>query len=333
VKDQVLPTVQATERELFQHARYPRTANVISAPMTYGQPYVGTDCGPQGLKDRGLRSKLSSLGWRVKDTTTIDFEDFNVAHKPPANHQAARNSLIVGQGTQRLAKEVETTIENGEFPLILGGDHSIALGSVAAVMKAHPGVGIIWVDAHADLNTPDSSPSGNMHGMPIGLLMDGVTDVEDLPPGCEWVKDYPRLSPESIVYVGLRDVDTEERKLIRKHSIKAFTMTDIDHYGIGSVMDNALEYLLQKDPNRPLHLSYDIDAVDPKYAPATGTAVRGGLTFREAHFVAEMVAASGNLASAEIVELNPNLSNEGGADETVDLGLQIITSFMGKSII
>ena len=277
---------------------------------------------------------MSSLGWRVKEDDSIDFENFDV-QKPPASevHHGAKNSLIVGQGTEKLAKVVGSTIERGEFPLILGGDHSIGLGSLAAILKARPNTGFIWVDAHADLNTPSSSPSGNMHGMPIGLLMDGVLDLKDLPPGCEWVKDYPRLSPDSIVYIGLRDVDTEERKLIRNLNIKAFTMFDIDHYGIGGVMDNAMEYLLRNDSNRPLHLSYDIDAVDPSFAPATGTTVRGGLTFREAHFVAEMVAASGNLASAEIVELNPNLSDDSGADETVDLGLQIITSLMGKSII
>ena len=277
---------------------------------------------------------MSSLGWRVKEDDSIDFENFDV-QKPPASevHHGAKNSLIVGQGTEKLAKVVGSTIERGEFPLILGGDHSIGLGSLAAILKARPNTGFIWVDAHADLNTPSSSPSGNMHGMPIGLLMDGVLDLKDLPPGCEWVKNYPRLSPDSIVYIGLRDVDTEERKLIRNLNIKAFTMFDIDHYGIGGVMDNAMEYLLRNDSNRPLHLSYDIDAVDPSFAPATGTTVRGGLTFREAHFVAEMVAASGNLASAEIVELNPNLSDDSGADETVDLGLQIITSLMGKSII
>lgn len=277
---------------------------------------------------------LSSLGWRVKDESVIDFDD--VATQSPtiaATDSGAKNSHIVGLGTQKLAKIVESTIQEGSFPLILGGDHSIGLGSVAAVLKSRPNVGIIWVDAHADLNTPSSSPSGNMHGMPVGLLMDGVTTLDDMPAGCEWVKEYPRLNPNSIVYVGLRDVDTEERKYIRKLGIKAFTMTDIDRHGIGQVMEMSLDHLCKDDPDRPLHLSYDIDAVDPMLAPATGTTVRGGLTYREAHYVAEAIAGSGNLASAEIVELNPSLSDTNGAKETADLGLQIITSFMGKSII
>lgn len=335
VHDQVLPTVDDRGKELFQHTKYPRTVSVIGAPMTYGQPFVGTDLGPQLLKDGGLRSMLSSLGWRVKDEAMIDFDDFS--SPSPATDASkktgAKNSVLVGQGTHKLAKIVESTIEEGSFPLILGGDHSIGLGSLAAVMKCRPNIGIIWVDAHADLNTPTSSPSGNMHGMPVGLLMEGVTTLDDLPPGCEWVKDYPRLNPASIVYVGLRDVDTEERKLIRDLGIQAYTMTDVDRHGIGNVMQMALDHLLKDDPNRPLHLSYDIDACDPQLAPATGTTVRGGLTFREAHYVAEAIAGSGNLASAEIVELNPCLSDAQGAKETADLGLQIITSFMGKSII
>jgi arginase len=244
----------------------------------------------------------------------------------------AKNNLLVGQGTQILADLVEEKLLQGRFPLILGGDHSIGIGSLAGVLRARPNTGVIWVDAHADLNTPSISESGNMHGMPVGLLMEGVAPKETIP-GFEWLKNGPRLNPDSIVYVGLRDVDPEERALIQSLGIAAYTMHEIDRYGIGQVMEMALGHLLAKDPNRPLHLSYDIDAVDPILAPATGTTVRGGLNFREAHYVAEAVAVSGNLASADIVELNPTLSGEEGAAETVDLGLQIITSFMGKSII
>lgn len=209
------------------------------------------------------------------------------------------------------------------------------MGSLTGILRARPNTGIIWVDAHADLNTPDTSGSGNMHGMPIGLLLDhpkGSYDHSKLP-GFEFLIDGPRISPDQIVYVGLRDVDPAERLWIRELGIKAFSMFDIDHYGIGGVMDRALEHLLKDDPDRPLHLSYDIDAVDPVLAPATGTTVRGGLSFREAHFVAEFVAQSGNLASAEIVEFNPNLSDDDGADDTIELGVQIVTSIMGKSII
>merc|ERR1712154_48801 len=183
---------------------------------------------------------------------------------------------------------------------------------------------------------PETSASGNMHGMPISFLMNHMVDSKTIP-GFEWLSspEYQsvRLHPDSIVYVGLRDVDETERQFIRAMNIKAFTMFDIDKYGIGKVMESAIDHLCQQDANRPLHVSWDIDAIDPLHAPATGTAVRGGLTYREAHFVAEAVASSGNLCSVEMVELNPTLSDGDGSEDTIELGLGIITSLMGKSII
>lgn len=278
---------------------------------------------------------LSSLGWRVEDIPDLDFDmtdQLNAGMKDPPN---ARNCALVGHGASHLANVVEKTIHDGRFPLILGGDHSIGVGSLTGILRARPNAGVIWVDAHADLNIPATSGSGNMHGMPLGLLMDHPTEKVDFAslPGFDFLNDGPRIKPEQIVYIGLRDVDPTERAWIRELGIKAFTMYDIDHLGIGQVMDRTFEHLLKNDPDRPLHLSYDIDAVDPVLAPATGTAVRGGLTYREAHFVGEYLAQSGNLASAEIVELNPTMSHGAGGDETIELGLQLVTSFMGKSII
>jgi len=306
--------------------------------MTYGQPFVGTDDGPQLLREKGLRTMLTQLGWRVEDMPDLDFDNLinnhnsNNSMEDPPN---ARNCILVGQGSQLLADTVEAKLSQGRFPLIVGGDHSIGIGSLCGILRVRPDTGIIWVDAHADLNTPDTSTSGNFHGMPLGLLMNSSPDSKEgydfsKLPGFEFLDNQgPRIAPEQLVYVGLRDVDPSERLWIRQLGIKAFTMTDIDHLGIGKVMDLALAHL----KGRPLHLSWDIDSVDPLLAPATGTKVRGGLTYREAHFVAEFVAQSGDLASAEIVEVNPTLSSDDGANETVELGLQVITSFMGKSII
>jgi len=334
VRDQMIPTYRPSRNSLYQHTPAPHTCTIIGAPMTHGQPYVGTDSGPALLREAGLRGMLSSLGWRVEDLPDLVFDkEPSTTTSTTASFKGnAKNPLLVGQGTKMLADIVEEKIKQGRFPLILGGDHSIGMGSLAGILRARPNTGIIWVDAHADLNTPAISESGNMHGMPVGMLMEGVAPTEPIP-GFEWLLDGPRLKPDSIVYVGLRDVDAEERALIQNLGIAAYTMHDIDRYGIGQVMEMALAHLLANDPNRPLHLSYDIDAVDPTLAPATGTKVRGGLNFREAHYVAEAVAVSGNLASSEIVELNPTLSHRKGADDTVDLGLQIITSLMGKSII
>lgn len=314
--------------------------------MTYGQPYVGTDCAPQILREMGLRSMLSVLGWRVEDLPDLDFDQFTthaaelssssslLGGKRTTIQGRVKNPQIVGKGTELLANLVAEKLKMGRFPLILGGDHSIGIGSLAGVLHTRPNTGIIWVDAHADINTPLISESGNMHGMPVGMLMEGVSPADPVP-GFEWLHHTftTRLSPDSIVYVGLRDVDPAERDLISSLGIKAYTMHEIDRYGIGQVMEMTLDHLLGRNPERPIHLSYDIDAVDPVLAPATGTTVRGGLTFREAHFVAEAVAQTGNLASADVVELNPTLSHDEGAKETAQMGLQIITSLMGKSII
>lgn len=312
--------------------------------MTYGQPFVGTDTGPEMLREKGLRQKLTKLGWRVEDLPDLDFDPETLLSNSGSDDPVllmkdpphAKNCALVGRGSSVLADAVESKLKEGRFPLIVGGDHSIGLGSLTGILRVRPDTGIIWVDAHADLNTPHTSGSGNFHGMPLGLLMDqpenGPAENFDFStlPGFEFLDGKgPRISPDQLVYVGLRDVDAAERTWIQQLGIKAYTMTDIDHLGIGRVMDNALAHL----KGRPLHLSYDIDSVDPLLAPATGTTVRGGLTYREAHFVAEFVAQSGDLASAEIVEVNPSLSNDSGANETVELGLQLITSFMGKSII
>ena len=283
---------------------------------------------------------LTQLGWRIEDLPDLDFDSAAAESSPSSgDHRPdppnARNSALVGRGCRSLAEVVERKIREGRFPLILGGDHSIGIGSLAGILNARPDTGILWVDAHADLNTPETSESGNLHGMPLGLLMNHPpgSDNENYDfstlPGFEFLIDGPRLNPDQLVYVGLRDVDPAERVWIKQLGIKTFTMTDVDDHGIGPVMRMALEHL----EGRPLHLSYDIDSVDPVLAPATGTKVRGGLTYREAHFVAEVVARSGHLASVEIVELNPTLSDGDGANETVELGMQLITSLMGKSII
>lgn len=210
-------------------------------------------------------------------------------------------------------------------------DHTIGAGSLAGLLQTHPDAGVIWVDAHADINTPTVSPSGNMHGMPIAFVVDQLTNHSKVP-GLEWMANGPFLPPKNLVYVGLRDVDSGERQIIRDLGIKAFSMMEVDRYGIGKVMEMALDHLCGKSL-RPLHMSYDIDAVDPILAPSTGTAVRGGLTWREALFVAEAVAESKALVSLDMVEVNPSLVPGSGADATVDMALLLISSALGNRIL
>lgn len=354
----MLPPTLVPNRNLFKHSKATaQTCSIIGAPMAYGQPRAGTDSAPTLLRQAGLRPRLSSLGWSVEDLSDLSFDNTFAAAAPAVAVESAvsstnsvyfdsstdkipKNSLLVGKATEKIASIVQATIEDEQkFPLILGGDHSIAIGSLAGVLAARPDTGVIWIDAHADLNTPFSSLSGNMHGMPLGMLVEGIMSPEErspnILPGFEWlfptgsaVSRFPILPSDSIVYVGLRDVDPAEQAFLRRFNICAYTMKDIDKHGIGKIMEMALSHLLGSDSNsrRPIHLSYDIDAIDPMLAPATGTSVRGGLNYHEAHYVAMAIAQTGNLASAEIVELNPHLS---GANKTTELALEIITSIMG----
>jgi arginase len=277
-----------------------------------------------------LRDALAQLDWRVHDSGDLKFD-------PPSSDDAqlpgkfgrAKNAVAVGRGSQIIYDAVQEAIDLGRFPLVIGGDHSVGLGSVAGVLKKRPNMGLLWIDAHADINTPAFSPSGNLHGMPIAFLMRAAGLDPGVVPGHEWLADVPVLEPSQLVYVGLRDVDEGEVKLIRDLNIRHFTMKHIDRWGIGEVMAMALDHLGE----RPIHMSFDIDSVDPEHAPSTGTLVRGGLSYREAQYVCEAAFESDRLASLDMVEVNPSLSLGEGAARTADLALQLVESAMGNSII
>lgn len=306
----------------------PKVAAVLGAPMTLGQPKAGTDDGPDMLRDAGLLKELKGLGWGVDDQGNLSMPEHSESDpKLDPKYGLARNCYAVGKGCEAVMRSVKKAANEGKFVLTLGGDHALGAGTVAGVLASRPETGIIWVDAHADINTPSISESGNMHGMPLAMNMK-LNDAESYP-GWEWLKEIPTLSPRQIVYIGLRDVDEAERKILREHGILAFSMYHVDKYGIGGVMERTLEHL----QHRPLHLSYDIDAVDPLHAPATGTTVRGGLTFREAHYVCEAVSESGMLASCDMVEVNPSLGTDQGTLETVEMGMALIASAMGSRIL
>lgn len=291
------------------------------------------------LREDGLVDTLRFLGWRIASPG-----DCRVTMVPPRSEPHApampdpsvkipNNAWAVGTGNYHLFQKTHDHASRGNFVLTLGGDHSVALGSIAGILKARPNIGLIWIDAHADLNTPNTSISGNLHGMPLAFLM-GLVDPRAIP-GHEWLhsEEVPRLQPEQLVYVGLRDLDEAERRMIPDLGIRAYTMQDIDRKGIGKIMEMALDHV-HRDANgrpRPLHASYDIDAVDPAHAPCTGTIVRGGLTWREARFAAEEIFASGQLASMDLVEVNPHLRRE--SNETVELGHSIIGDAMGRKIL
>ncbi len=305
----------------------PKTVSIIGAPFTYGQPLAGTDKGPALLRENGLLDNLVKLGWRVEERGDVPLPHPTSMDPPHNMGGKLHNGYVVGRSLENLYREVKTAVENNTFALTIGGDHSLGAGTLAGVLSARPDTGVIWVDAHADLNSPATSPSGNAHGMPLSMVTKGIYDWSRLP-GYEWLKEVPLLDPEQIVFVGLRDIDAQERELLKEMPFKVFTMHEVDRYGVGAVMEEALNHL----KGRPLHMSYDIDACDPDIAPSTGTVVRGGFNFREAHYIAEIVGDSGRLGSLDMVEVNPNLRSD-MSTMTVELGNALIASVMGSRIL
>lgn len=306
-----------------------RVCSVWSIPINLGQPLLGPDKAPSLLQKAGLNNILKQCDWRVD--IQPPFEAAPVSHTVH-DFPSAKNIDQIGRTCKTICDTMTNYIAQNEdnFHLILGGDHCIPIGTIPALVSRRPNTGVIWVDAHADVNTPPLSSSGNVHGMPVAFLLGLIENCQKLP-SFDWYK--PCLKPEDIVYIGLRDVDEPEKETIRKLGIKAFSMHDIDRYGIGMVMEKTLQYLAHKDH---IHVSYDIDALDPFYAPATGTAVRGGLTFREGNFVCEMAYSTGKLSSFELVEVNPTVNTQlfiGASNDTVEMAMTLIASAMGKQLL
>lgn len=284
------------------------------------------------LIESGLINDLrDELKYDVKyDDTVHAYTELLPADDP--DHRNMKNPRAVSAVTQKLSSQVYEHAREGRFVLTLGGDHSIAIGTVSGTAKAirerlGRDMAVIWVDAHADINTPETSDSGNIHGMPVAFLTGLATDETDQPFG--WIADDQKISTAKLVYIGLRDVDRGEKKILRDHNIKAFSMHDIDRHGIGKVMDMALGWIGR---DTPIHLSFDVDALDPMWAPSTGTPVRGGLTLREGDFIAESVHETGNLVALDLVEVNPSLEKE-GVSETVRAGVSIVRCALGDTLL
>ncbi|KAG6877728.1 hypothetical protein C0993_004545 [Termitomyces sp. T159_Od127] len=235
---------------------------VSAIQIAVGRP--GVDKGPIHLVEAGLIEQIADLGWRVKFDGHHQFEDVDAASDPPIG--ILKNPRLVSRVTEAVAKAVGGHACNGELTVTLGGDHSLALGTVSGTLSAHPEACLIWIDAHADINTVETTDSGNIHGMPVSFLLGIGNQVSEF----SWVK--PLLKADRLVYIGLRDVDAGEKRILREKNIKAFSMHEVDKYGIGKVVEMALDHV---NPNRdrPIHLSFDVDALDPSVAPSTGTPV------------------------------------------------------------
>eukprot|EP00744_Colponema_vietnamica_P003135 GILI01004846.1.p1 GENE.GILI01004846.1~~GILI01004846.1.p1 ORF type:complete len:411 (+),score=163.15 GILI01004846.1:51-1235(+) len=254
-------------------------------------------------------------------------------------YKNVKNSEAIGHACHLIHQECKRQAQLGKFVLTIGGDHSIAAGTISGVAAARPDLCVIWVDAHGDCNTPETSPSGNYHGMPVAHLLGWIKQGSI--PGFDWLS--PCIPEERIAIIGIRDLDPLERKMLRESKVKAFSMSEIDRHGIGKVMEMALK-AVNPNNDRPIHISFDIDAIDPVHAPGTGTKARGGLSYREAHFICESVAETGMLGSMDVVEVNPILDAPEGEQlhgdnptihgtPTVALAIELISSALGKTIL
>jgi arginase len=318
-------------------SRSSRILSLVKIPVSLGQPFLGLDQAPRLLLEAGLLQLLADSGWRVKQLPSIgetehgrSKESSDTGNNRSDDEEAkfnAKNCFEVGTVCQSVYGKVRAEASTDNFLLILGGDHCIPIGTIPAIIDERPSTGIVWVDAHADINTPASSGSGNMHGMPLAFLLGLVPEAKAYP-AMSWFK--PVLVPKDIVYIGLRDLDAPEKETIKRLGIKYFTMHDIDRHGIGKVMDETISYFKDK---KGIHLSFDIDALDPFFAPSTGTAVRGGLTFREGNYICEALAETGKLHSTELVEVNPSLHSDLDAKTTIDMAMSLIGSAVGRTII
>jgi arginase len=297
---------------------------ILGAPLDLGAGRRGVDMGPSALRLAGLNAKLESLGYQVEDLGNVAVAQ---PESTPTGPQNTKYLAQISKSCAKLAGIVKDVVETGKVPLVLGGDHSVAAGTVSGVAEVFrqrgEKIGLIWIDAHADMNTPESSPSGNVHGMPLACCLGyGPRELTHL-------FDFaPKVEGRNVVLIGLRDVDLRERPIVRESGVTAFTMRDIDECGLRNIMERAIRTVT--DGTAGFHLSLDMDAVDPDEAPGVGTPVRGGMTYREAHLAMETICDSGRLLSMEIVEVNPVLDD---ANRTALLGVELVMSAMGKKIL
>jgi arginase len=301
-----------------------RTARILGVPMDLGADRRGVDMGPSAIRYAGLADQVATTGRSCTDGGDVPVPRPEETDPGTGTPDGGRARYLEQTRTvcDDLATAVETAVTDGDLPVVLGGDHSIAVGT-AAGLAATRDVGIVWFDAHGDFNTPGTTPSGNVHGMSLAALL-GVGEFA----GGDWGDLDVRA--ENVALVGLRDLDPGERKLIRESSVSAYTMTDIDERGITEVVEAALA--TATDGVSGLHVSLDLDWLDPGEAPGVGTPVRGGVSYREAHAALELVhrEAGGDLAALELVEVNPILDRR---NRTAELAVELAASALGKRIL
>lgn len=297
---------------------------IVGIPFSKGQPKSGAESGPEVLRNGGLITRLTHFGCDVIDHGDVEFDETLINNDVEGN---VKNPRAVAAVSRKGATMVAKSLQEDGRCLTLGGDHSMAIGTIVGHAKVNPDLCVLWVDAHADINTPLTSDSGNIHGMPLAFLVKELEPYVPKLPGFEDIK--PCLSVKNIAWIGLRDVDKGERRIIEKFNMTAFSMQEVDKFGINEVVRRALAAI---DPsgNRPIHVSFDVDAMDPALTPSTGTPVVGGLSVRESFYIAEEVANTGRLAVVDIAEVNPYLGDAKDVKTTVESTISVIERFFGN---
>lgn len=294
--------------------------SIQGVPMDLGQNRRGVDMGPSAIRyARGLQ-RLRALGLDVRDLGDLDVPDRDLSSME--EHELTFLTQVVDVNT-RLAQQVSAIVEEGRFPLVWGGDHSITIGVLAGIANHYDNLGVIWYDAHGDLNTAESSPSGNIHGMPLAISL-GIGH-----PQLVGLNGFsPKVKVKNVVHICGREMDQEEKQYIRSSGMKAMTMHEIDRMGMSAVIQEAIDYLAERTDG--VHLSLDLDALDPDDAPGVGTPVIGGVTYRESHLAMEMLAEAGFITSADCVEVNPILDH---GNKTANAAVALMSSLLGKKVI
>ena len=301
-----------------------KAVGIIGVPLAYGASMAGVELGPAALRVARLNRRIAQLGYRVRDLGDLRVDE---AQNQPDPAEKLKYLDQIDAACEDLAEKVEEVLNAGELPLVLGGDHSIAIGSISGVAsycrKRNEKPGLIWFDAHADMNTPESSPSGNIHGMPLAVLLGfGATKLTNIG------GFTPKLDPALCVHIGARDIDRGERELVRQLGIRFITMREIDERGMSVCIDEAIA--IASRASAGYAVTFDVDALDPGDAPGSGTLVRGGLTYREAHLAMEKISDAGGMRSLEVVEINTALDVN---NKTAELGVELILSALGKTIL
>jgi len=301
-----------------------KSVQIIGVPSDLGANMRGANMGPAAIRIADLHQKIHVLGYDI-----VDIGDLDVPVRDTLPDEAPKQKYLhqIAKLCDHLQQEVHGALTAGRTPIVLGGDHSIGIGTIAGVSRWHhergERVGLIWLDAHADLNTPTSSPSGNIHGMPLSVVLGhGHSELTRIGGA------FPKIAPENCALIGIRTLDAEEKGLVKKSGIRYFTMRELDERGMAAVMKEAIA--VASKGTAGIHLSFDIDGIDPLYAPGVSTPVTGGFSYREAHLALEMIADTGLLRSMEFVEVNPMTDL---AHKTAQLTVELVQSALGKAIV